>query len=80
MRASGSFDLISRGYHQLITFNTAQLMETSVHGNTVNETRFQYFRSGLATDANTQAPEIQVLGSFNGGGASAPRGVHIQNS
>jgi hypothetical protein len=76
----GSFDLISRGYHQLITFNTAQVVENSVHGNTVNELRFQYFRSGLDTRANTIAPEIQVAGSFNGGGASSPSGIDIQNN
>ncbi len=76
----GSFDLISRGYHQLMTFNTAQAIETSVHGNTVNETRFQYFRPTLATNANNTGPEIQVLGSFNGGGASTPQGNDVQHN
>ena len=28
----GSFDLISRGTHFLHTFNTAQFIETSIHG------------------------------------------------
>ncbi|HKD05967.1 MAG TPA: carboxypeptidase regulatory-like domain-containing protein [Bryobacteraceae bacterium] len=76
----GSLDLISRGYHQLITFNTAQVIENSVHGNFVNEARFQYFRSTLGTDANTTDPVIQVLGSFNGGGASAPHNADNQSS
>jgi hypothetical protein len=76
----GSFDLISRGYHQLITFSTAQAIETSVHGNLVNETRFQYFRPTLSTEANNTDPEIQVLGSFNGGGASTPKGSDVQHT
>jgi len=34
----GGFDLISRGYYRLNTFNTFQFIETSIHGNAVNET------------------------------------------
>lgn len=76
----GSFDLISRGYHVLNTFDTVQAIETSIHGNLVNETRFQYFRHGNETNANTVAPEIQVSGAFNGGGASVVMGSDVQNS
>ena len=76
----GSFDLISRGYHLVNLFQTAQAIETLVHGTTVNETRFQYFRHGTQTDANTIAPEIQVLGAFNGGGAQISHGLDIQNN
>ncbi len=76
----GSFDLISRGYHLLNTFNTVQAIETSIHGTVLNETRFQYFRWGNATAANTQAPEIQVLGAFNGGGASSLHSHDVQTS
>jgi hypothetical protein len=76
----GSFDLISRGTHFLHTFNTAQFIETSIHGSLVNETRFQYFRSDLATTANTIAPVIQVLGAFTGGGATTSHGADLQNS
>ena len=75
----GSFDLISRGYHVLNTFNTVQAIETSIHGTSVNETRFQFFRQGTQTDANTLAPETQVLGSFNGGGAQTSHGTDIRN-
>src|ERR1019366_2490796 len=57
----GGFDLISRGYYRLNTFNTVQAIETSIHGTAVNETRFQYFRYGNSQTANTQAPEIQVF-------------------
>jgi hypothetical protein len=78
--AIGSFDLISRGIHSLHTFNTAQIVETSVRGTLVNETRFQYFRSALTTTANTVAPVIQVLGAFTGGGAGTSRGANLQNT
>jgi Carboxypeptidase regulatory-like domain len=76
----GSFDLISRGFHLLNTFNTVQGIETSLHGATLNETRFQYFRWGSSGIANTPGPEIQVLGAFNGGGASSSRSRDIQTS
>jgi len=76
----GNFDLISRGYHLVNTFQTAQAIETLVRGAAVNETRFQYFRHGTGTDANTIAPEIQVLGAFNGGGAQLSHGLDTQNN
>ena len=76
----GSFDLISRGTHYLHLFNTAQFIETSVHGSLVNEIRFQYFRSDLTTTANTIGPVIQVLGAFTGGGATTSHGADLQNS
>ena len=76
----GSFDLISRGYHLVHLFQTAQAIETFVHGASVNETRFQYFRHGIQTDANTIAPEVQVLAAFNGGGGQLSHGLDIQNN
>ncbi len=76
----GGFDLISRGYHLQFQYNTFQLSETSVHGASVNETRFQYYRTTNQITANTIAPEIQVAGAFNGGGASTPNGHDAQNS
>jgi hypothetical protein len=76
----GSFDLISRATHILNTFHTVQGIETSIHGNLVNETRFQYFRQANETTANTIAPVIQVLGAFTGGGATVPHGTDLQNN
>ena len=76
----GGFDLISRGYYRLNTFNTVQFIETSIHGTAVNETRFQYFRYGNAQTANTQASEIQVFGAFNGGGASSLHSRDVQSN
>ncbi|HTA43912.1 MAG TPA: carboxypeptidase-like regulatory domain-containing protein, partial [Bryobacteraceae bacterium] len=63
----GGFDLISRGSHVVTTFHTGQIGETSIHGNLVNETRFQFFERANSTTANTISPEIQVSGSFNSG-------------
>ena len=76
----GNFDLISRGYHLVQLFQTAQAIETFVHNASVNETRFQYFRHSTQTDANTIAPEIQVLGAFNGGGGQLSHGLDTQNN
>lgn len=76
----GSFDLISRGYRILHTFHTVQAIETFIHGNTVNEFRFQYFRSDQHSTANTTGAQIQVLGSFNGGGASIANGSDLLNN
>ena len=76
----GAFDLISRGYHLLNHYDTAQAVETSVHGTTVNETRFQFHRWGLSTYANTEGPAIQVLGAFNGGAAASPHNRDLQRA
>ena len=76
----GSFDLISRAAHILNTFNTVQGIETSIHGNLVNETRFQYFRQGNQSNANNVAPVIQVSGAFTSGGATLAQGSDVQNN
>ncbi len=76
----GSFDLISRGSHILNTFQTVQAIETSLHGNLVNELRFQYFRQGNEATANNTAPVIQVQGAFTGGGATLSHGSDAQNN
>jgi hypothetical protein len=76
----GTFDLISRGYHALVEFNTLQGIFTTIHGTSVNETRFQYFRSLNQTNAATIAPVIQVSGAFTGGGATTSNGSDTQNN
>jgi len=75
----GSFDLSSRGYLYQYTNQTVQLTETAVHGSTINETRFQYFRNPQQRLAFQQAPEISVLGSFNDGGSLQGRSFDTQN-
>jgi hypothetical protein len=66
----GGFNLISRGYHTNYFSQNVQLIETSVHGSTVNETRFQYHHHPTEWLANSASPAIQVLGSFTSGGSS----------
>ncbi|HEV1287536.1 MAG TPA: carboxypeptidase regulatory-like domain-containing protein [Bryobacteraceae bacterium] len=76
----GSFDMISRGYHLQNTNHTVQATETAVLGASVNETRFQYYRNGLDTTANSSSPALLVLGAFNGGGAQTGQASNIQNN
>jgi len=76
----GSFDQISRGYHNQFLNQTLQAAETAVLGTTINETRFQYYRSAARMTANNSNPAVMVLGSFNGGGATVGRTADTQNS
>jgi carboxypeptidase family protein len=76
----GSFDLLSRGFHTPSTNQTAQATDTAVFGASVNETRFQYSRYATEAIPNVQSPTIQVLGSFNGGGAQTGHGFYTQKS
>ena len=66
----GGFNLPPLGYHVTYTDQTVQVTETAVLGRNINETRFQYFRTAMRTVPNTFSDEVQVLGSFNGGGAA----------
>jgi hypothetical protein len=76
----GGFDLASRGYHTQFTNQTVQAADTVVMGTAVNETRFQYYRSATQAIANSTGAVIQVLQSFNGGGATLGRTFDTQNS
>ena len=76
----GSFDQISRGYHNRFLNQTLQVSETVVLGTTINETRFQYYRSAAQMTANDTNPAVMVLGSFNGGGATVGHSSDTQNS
>src|SRR5579864_2442361 len=77
----GSFNLISRGYHTQNDHQHLQASETAVIGShVVNEVRFQYFRSNTDNLANSLTPAIQVLGSFNGGGAQVGHSLDTQSN
>jgi hypothetical protein len=76
----GGFDLISRGYHVAYTDQTVQMTETAVLGRNVNETRFQYYRTANEMIPNSLSPEIQVLGSFRGGGSQNGHSLDTQNN
>ncbi len=76
----GSFNLASRGFQVLGDNHTIQLTETAIlSASVINETRFQFLRSDGETIANTLSPAIQVLGSFNGGGAQIGHAFNKQN-
>jgi hypothetical protein len=76
----GNLNLPELGYYFQYTNQTVQLTETTVFGSTVNETRFQYYRTAPQRTAKADAPEIQVLQSFNGGGSPQGHGYDYQNS
>ncbi|PYS35538.1 MAG: hypothetical protein DMF75_03355 [Acidobacteria bacterium] len=77
----GGFNLVSRGTHPENTNHTLQVTETAVLGkNIINETRFQFFRTYGPNVANDLSPAIQVLGSFNGGGAQIGHSFDARNS
>ena len=75
----GGFDLISRGYHVAYTDHTVQMTETVVSGTNINETRFQYYRTASQMMPNSLDPEIQVLGSFRGGGSQNGLSFNTEN-
>jgi hypothetical protein len=77
----GGFNLVTRGTHPENKNHTLQITETAVLGKSaINETRFQFFRTYGPTVANDLSPAIQVLGSFNGGGAQVGRSFDARNS
>jgi hypothetical protein len=76
----GAFDLISRGYHMDFNNQTAQIGETAVLGNLVNEVRFQFYRQSISKTASSDDPQLLVIGAFNGGGSALGRSRDTQNS
>ncbi len=77
----GGFNLIPRGYHVENYSQTAQVTETAVLGKSaVNETRFQFFHVDADTAANNFTTALQVLGSFNDGGAPVCHSMDTRNS
>jgi hypothetical protein len=76
----GGFNLESLGDRRRNAYNTAQFIETSVHGPLVNETRFQYYRWSNDVLANNLAPMIQVLGAFSSGGNPVGHSTDVQNN
>jgi len=76
----GTFDLPSRGYDYGYLNQNVQATETAVLGNSINETRFQYFRSASHRLAKSDAPEIEVIGAFNDGGSQFGKSYDTQNT
>ena len=77
----GGFNLVSRAYDAKTTSQTAQITETALLGSrTINETHFQFFRVKSSLIAKTPGASIQVLGAFNGGGATVGSSFETQNN
>jgi len=77
----GGFNLASRGYHNDTPRHTLQITETAILGaRVINETRFQYYRPEIISDANTAGFALQVLGAFNSGGNPLGRSIDTQNN
>ena len=74
----GGFNLTSSGYHNHYLVQTGQFIETSVHGATVNETRFQLYHNAQELRADSAGPSLQVLGSFTGGGSPVGHNLDAQ--
>jgi hypothetical protein len=74
----GGFNLISSGIHVHFVIQTAQFIETSVHGATVNETRFQLYHNSQDLQADSAGPSVQVLGSFTSGGSPVGHNIDRQ--
>jgi Carboxypeptidase regulatory-like domain len=67
----GQFTLLSRGSNYDLKNNTFSFVETQVIGTrVVNESRFQYNWNRNETNGDGTQPAINVLSSFNGGGAT----------
>lgn len=76
----GEFSLLSRAYETRDTQHAAQFTETGVLGpRAVNETRFQYVRARISDLGDNSQPAINVLESFQGGGAQIGRAWNSQN-
>jgi hypothetical protein len=77
----GGFNLVSRGTHPENKNQTLQVTETAVLGkSTINETRFQIFRTYGPNIADDLNPALQVLGSFNGGGGQVGHSSDVRTS
>jgi hypothetical protein len=75
----GGFSLPAQGYHNQYLSQTAQVTETAVLGTTINETRFQYYRSAYQLTADSTDPTLQVLNSFNDGASTVGHTTDHQN-
>ncbi len=82
----GQFSLVSRAYNSKDREHTLQMTETAIlSARAINETRFQFQRSRIQQFGDNGQPAIDVLESFNGGGAqigtanNTTNGVELSN-
>ncbi len=73
----GQFSLPGTGYNSGNTQHTAQLTGTAILGaKAVNETRFQYIAERASQTPLNNAPQVDVLDSFVGGGSTIGAGYN----
>ncbi|HKR25967.1 MAG TPA: DUF2012 domain-containing protein [Acidobacteriaceae bacterium] len=77
----GGFDLTSMGVHNHGTDQSFQFSNVLALGtNTVNETRFQYYRAQISNVSENAAPQLQVLNAFTGGGSQVGNSSNLLNT
>lgn len=77
----GQFSLLSRAYGTTDRDHSIQLTETNIlSARAINETRFQYLRSNMQQTGDNTLPAIDVLQSFNAGGAQIGNAGNKSNS
>ncbi len=77
----GSYNLLSQAYNTRNQENTVQLTETAMlSATTINETRFQYSHVTSSNIAASDAPQINVPGSFVSGGSALGNFGSTQNN
>jgi hypothetical protein len=76
----GDFTLPERGYNTTMNESTVQLTETAVlNATSINEVRLQYVHQNSGQTTGTPGPAVNVLQSFNSGGAPIGTGGDIEN-
>ena len=82
----GNFSLASRAYNSADREHSLQMTETAIlSARAINETRFQYQRNHIRQFGDNGQPAIDVLESFNGGGAqigtanNTTNGIELSN-
>jgi hypothetical protein len=76
----GTLTLASEGYNTTFSEHVAQLTETAVlSARAINETRFQFTRTGREKLGSNADPGVSVLGAFTGGGAQVGRASNVQD-
>ena len=77
----GDFSLPSRAYNERQVEHVVQATETAtISPRAINETRFQYLRSGLHYANGDDSPTINVLGAFAGGGSPLGNSASTTNN
>lgn len=77
----GGFNLVSTGIHTHGDDQTAQIANTLVLGaSAINETRFQFYRTGISSVSEDPGPALNVLNSFVGGGAQVGNSFNTLNT